>query len=680
MRGRIGLKTRWFKGGKNKSDLSNLSWKSYLLKDPSIARLYQERIKQYLKNTTMNHDVENEWKDLRTLIEKVAEEVLGKKKKNVKKKGLYIWNEDLNEAIAEKKKLYLKWLANKDPQSLELYKIQCKKTKSLVKNAYKDIWDKYISNIEHDIHGRQLMAYKAMKHLNNDEKDAAKLQVLDDKEWLKYSKNLWHADEEEEEKERSDTPVLHNAVDKLESIELEALRNTKNKKTPGLDNINIELLKYLPAEAKSKLLDLFNNYWTQNIIPTEWKTALVIPIFKKGLRTICENYRGISLLNTTYKVYAKIINNKLKKIMEAISLEEQTGFRKGRSCSDNMFVLKLLIEKRREFNLQTYMFSIDYVKAFDNVLRGKLWSIMDRRGIPKHLIEVIRNMYKDTQINVRTKSGKILKEFINKGVRQGCCMSPTLFNIYLDDAIRIWKQKMKFLNFTDNFNNKKFIMTLLFADDQVMISDNEDTLQRALYELQMIIKEYNLEISIQKTKSMAFQGKYPNRCKLVVNSQNIEQVSSFKFLGCDLSYKGEIDADKKIEKFNRMCGTIRRTLKSKVRKDTIMKFYKTLAVPCGLYGCEIWTMDTKIRSRIQTAEMKFLRGCIGATRRDRIRNEEIRNYLGIYNLNGKIDEYRKAWRDHIDRMEDTRIPKQILKYKPRGKRNIGRPKRRWIDQ
>lgn len=163
-----------------------------------------------------------------------------------------------------------------------------------------------------------------------------------------------------------------------------------------------------------------------------------------------------------------------------------------------MFVLKLLIEKRREFNLQTCMVFIDYVKAFDNVLRGKLWSIMDRRGIPKHLIEVIRNMYKDTQINVRTKSGKILKEFINKGVRQGCCMSPTLFNIYLDDAIRIWKQKMKFLNFTDNFNNKKFIMTLLFADDQVMISDNEDTLQRALYELQMIIKEYNLEISVQK--------------------------------------------------------------------------------------------------------------------------------------------------------------------------------------
>lgn len=236
------------------------------------------------------------------------------------------------------------------------------------------------------------------------------------------------------------------------------------------------------------------------------------------------------------------------------------------------------------------------------------------------------------------------------------------------------------LNFQDNFNMKNFISTLLFADDQVLISDNEDILQRSIFELQTIAGEYNLEISVQKTKSMAFQGKFPLRCKLLIQNQGIEQVSSFKFLGCDLSYMGEIDAEKKIEKFNRICGTIRRTLKGKVRKETYMKFYKTMAVPCGLYGSETWTLDTKTRSKIQAAEMKFLRGCLGVTKRDRLRNEDIRNLLEIYELNNKVDDYRQTWKDHVNRMNNERLPKKILNYKPKGKRDIGRPKRRWLDQ
>lgn len=225
-----------------------------------------------------------------------------------------------------------------------------------------------------------------------------------------------------------------------------------------------------------------------------------------------------------------------------------------------------------------------------------------------------------------------------------------------------------------------FIMTLLYADDQVIISDNEDTLQRALFELHKIILNYNFDISKNKTKSMAFQGTYPLRCKLVLDNNIIEQVNTFKFLGSSISYIKEVDIGNKVESFSKICGTIKRTLKNKVRKDTMIKFYKTMAVPAALYSSETWTMTSRDKSRLQAAEMRFLRSVLGVTKRDRIRNEDIRNQLQIFNLNEEIDHHRKKWLDHVDRMDERRYPKKILNYIPEGKRNIGRPKKRWKDQ
>jgi hypothetical protein len=90
------------------------------------------------------------------------------------------------------------------------------------------------------------------------------------------------------------------------------------------------------------------------------------------------------LLNEGCKIYAKIITARLHKIIEAIILEEQSGLRKGRSCADNIFILKQSIEKHREFNHELHLLFIDYVKAFDRVDGEKLWTVLCKRGI--HII------------------------------------------------------------------------------------------------------------------------------------------------------------------------------------------------------------------------------------------------------------------------------------------------------
>jgi hypothetical protein len=118
-------------------------------------------------------------------------------------------------------------------------------------------------------------------------------------------------------------------------------------------------------------------YWKTCAIPRDWLKVKVISLFKKGNRNISGNYRGISLLDSVYKLYARILNQKLKTISECILLEEQMGFRQGQSITDAIFTLKQIIEKRREFNKETHIASIYFEKAFDNVNHRIQWNKME---------------------------------------------------------------------------------------------------------------------------------------------------------------------------------------------------------------------------------------------------------------------------------------------------------------
>lgn len=356
-------------------------------------------------------------------------------------------------------------------------------------------------------------------------------------------------------------------------------------------------------------------------------------------------------------------------------MEEQSGFRQGRSCTDNIFILKQILEKHREYNKETHILFVDYKKAFDTVARHTLFEILRKKGIPEHLILVIENMYNKSEICITWKPDR--KAEVDQGLRQGCSLSPLLFDIYIDEALREWKSRLKFYSL-DLTTSK--LWTILFADDQAIIAEGEDILQKATYELQWIMAEYNLEISDTKTKVMAFQGRYPIRSKIVVNNKTVEQIQHFTFLGADISFYGEIDINKKIERFNQMNGTIRRTLSSKVRRDTLIKFYKVMSIPTCLYGSEVWTMTNKDISRLQAAEMRFLRAVAGYSLLDRQRNTQIRNELNVESLIEKVTNYRLSWQDHMLRMNNDRIPKQVANYQPRGKRNVGRPRMRWRDQ
>ena len=126
----------------------------------------------------------------------------------------------------------------------------------------------------------------------------------------------------------------------------------------------------------------------------------------------------------------------------------------------------------------------------------------------------------------------------------------------MDEVIRTWLTKIK----TSKYFNKLIFNTLLFVDDQFIISDTEDNLQQVVYLLHRISKEYNLEIATEKTKVFGFVGTDHLRTKIIIKDETLEKVIQFTYLGCSISYQFSNDVEFKLAKFLQLVGTIKRTI------------------------------------------------------------------------------------------------------------------------
>ena len=174
--------------------------------------------------------------------------------------------------------------------------------------------------------------------------------------------------------------------------------------------------------------------WKTQQWPQEWKSqfsrSLFIPIPEKGNAPKCSNYCTIALISNACKVTLKILQARLQQYMNHELSDVQAGFRKARGTRDQIANIHWIIEKAREFQKTIYFCFIDYDKSFDYVDHNKLWKILKEMGIPDHLTCLLRNLYAGQEATVRTGHGTTDWFQIRKGVRQGCILSPCLFNLY----------------------------------------------------------------------------------------------------------------------------------------------------------------------------------------------------------------------------------------------------------
>ena len=176
--------------------------------------------------------------------------------------------------------------------------------------------------------------------------------------------------------------------------------------------------------------------------------------------------------------------------------------------------------------------------------RDKLWTIVLGKGIPTHLITIIQKIYKEKLIRVNAGNGiSEDSRAITQGVRQSCPLSPVLFNLYLDEVIRTWLQKL-----TTSKYFKELIFNILICRRPVYYFWHRRQLTKGSL-LNNISKEYNLEIATKKTKVFGFVRTDYLRTKIIINDGTLEQVSQFTYLGCSISYQHSNDIEFKLVKF-----------------------------------------------------------------------------------------------------------------------------------
>ena len=164
------------------------------------------------------------------------------------------------------------------------------------------------------------------------------------------------------------------------------------------------------------------------------KRSAFIAIPKKDTAKECSNYQTIALISHSRKVMLKILQVRLQQYINQELPDVQAGFRKDRGTRYQIASILWIIEKAREFQKKIYFCFIDYAKAFDCVDHNKLWKILQEMGIPDHLTCLLRNLYAVQESTVRTGHGTTDWLQIGKGVRQGCILSPYLFNLYAEST------------------------------------------------------------------------------------------------------------------------------------------------------------------------------------------------------------------------------------------------------
>jgi len=176
--------------------------------------------------------------------------------------------------------------------------------------------------------------------------------------------------------------------------------------------------------------------WNEETLPTEWMKGIICPIFKKEDRTICSNYRPITLLNVAYKIFTILINNRLTSIVESKLEDCQMGFQPNPSTIDNRFIVRQITEKCHEFNIELHNVFIDYTQVFDSVYMDKIIQCLNKYNIPSKLIKLIAKTLKDTKVRVKVNQNYTEKFETLTGVKQGEPLSATLFSIVIDDILK----------------------------------------------------------------------------------------------------------------------------------------------------------------------------------------------------------------------------------------------------
>ena len=282
--------------------------------------------------------------------------------------------------------------------------------------------------------------WKNLKSLYNENKKNDKTEVtITCNEWYSHFQSLFkseHVINSTPPESKIDEDIESTLNQTISENEVsDSICRLKTGKASGLDDINAEMLKSGGRLVIIFLTRLFNKVFESGCYPREWTKSIIIPIYKKGDKTDVDNYRGISLTSILSKCYVSIINKRIYNWMETYDKisESQAGFRRHYSTIDHIYTLTSIIQERLSIRKQKlYVAFVDLRKAFDMISHSKLLNTIYKDGIRGKIYCTIKAMYESLISCVRVNNNSTDFFQCEKGVRQGCNLSPTLFTLYIN--------------------------------------------------------------------------------------------------------------------------------------------------------------------------------------------------------------------------------------------------------
>ncbi|KAL9982087.1 hypothetical protein ACROYT_G010881 [Oculina patagonica] len=350
----------------------------------------------------------------------------------------------------------------------------------------------------------------------------------------------------------------------------------KNGKAPGVDNISVEMLKASPAIALYQLLNICNQTLDQCKAPSDWKKSLLAKVPKIGDPSICDNYRGISLLLVPYKVFCRLLLSRMQEGVEKRLRQEQAAYRRDKGTTEQIFILRNILEQSAEWQAPLYIGFIDFKKAFDSVRRDRLWNILKHYGIPENFVNIIRDLYEGST----------------------CCV---------------------------------------------------------------------VERGQSQTKVLQTNTKVAN--PISINGQDVEEVSSFIYLGAIVQGEGGSDEEikRRLSIARRAYATLNPVWRSKMySKHTKLKILKSCVTSVLLYGAEMRRITSTDIEQLDVFHRTCLRRNLGIFWPHTISNCDLYERTKERPISETVKVRRWRWIGHILRREKDNNSRVALTWNPEG--------------
>ncbi|KAK6755827.1 hypothetical protein RB195_014298 [Necator americanus] len=427
-----------------------------------------------------------------------------------------------------------------------------------------------------------------------------------------------------------------------------AIMSVRNRTAAGPDRIKPEHLKNLPPVLINTLARIFTRYLSECKVPKQWKTSKTVLLYKKGDPHDIGNYRPICLLSVIYKLFTRVILNRIEKVLDEGQPCEQAGFRKGFSTIDHIHTVSRLIEVSREYKMPLCLTFIDLKKAFDSIETEAVVEALDNQGVPTQYIK-------------------------------GDTISPKIFTATLENAMR----KLEWDDMGVKIDGRQ-LHHLRFADDIVLITPSISQAERMLTEFAETCGCIGLELNLQKT--MFMRNGWISDAPFTLNGTNISECTSYVYLGRELNMMNDLAPE--LGRRRRAAWGAYKSIEDVVKKTKNTRLrahlFNTTVLPALTYASETWALRKQEENAVSVIERAIERVMLGVSRfkqvRDGIRSSLLRQRSKIRDAAAFAKESKIRWAGHVMRFNDNRWTRAVSDWIPRDiKRNTGRPPTRWSD-